>query len=129
MHGDGMIMLYKYVTALKKGYIHVSVTGKQSFEGNIELAATCIDICKKDKINRLVVDITGLSGQPGTMADYELAKLISAWETATFVSRAALVEKKEDLAAGKFFETAARNRNINIKVFADTQEAEKWIVE
>ena len=120
-------MSYDCGISKDKGFIRVVVTGKQTLEANIELANACIDACRKHGVSRVLLDITGLAGQPGTMADYELAKLLSAWETNSVVARAALVEKKEDLPAGKFFETAARNRNINIRVFSDLKEAENWL--
>jgi hypothetical protein len=120
-------MGYKLDVIFKNSYLHISVSGSQTLDGNIKLAADCVEACKKYKVSRVLVDIRGLSGQPGVVADYELAKLITAWESAKTVSHAALLEKESDLGAGKFFETTARNRGINIYVFSDPKKAEEWI--
>ena len=120
-------MGYKLNVIPKNNYINITASGTQTMENNIKLAADSVEACKKYKLSRVLIDIQGLSGQPGTLADYELAKLLTAWETAKTVTRAALVEKESDLPAGRFFETTARNRGINLAVFSDPEKAEKWI--
>jgi hypothetical protein len=120
-------MSYKTGFSLKEKYLYVSVSGNQTLQNNIKLVGTCLTACKKNSIDRILIDFTKVTGQPGTFADYELAKIINTWESAKFISMAALVEKEEELPAGKFFETAARNRGINLYVFSDFKKAEEWL--
>jgi hypothetical protein len=120
-------MSYKLGIISKNTYLYVSACGRQTMDDNIKLALDCVAACKKYGLTRVLVDIRGLSGQPGVVADYELAKLLTAWETAKLVSHAALLEKEADLISGKFFETTARNRGINIYVFSNLKKAEDWI--
>lgn len=121
-------MAYKLTFGIKNKYIHVTAAGSQTLRDNMSLATACIDACVKNNLRFVLLDITGLTGQPGTMADYELAKLLDAWDAGKVVQRAALFENEADLAAGKFFETAARNRNINLAVFTDINDAEEWLL-
>lgn len=122
-------MPYTVDFSTKSNFIYVTVSGKQSLEDNISLASACIEICAKNKIGLILLDITGLTGQPGTMADYELAKLLNAWGAGKVVKKAAMVENEVDIAAGRFFETAAKNRNVNLSVFTDKVKAEEWLLE
>jgi len=122
-----LLMGYKLDIAKKSNYLYVTVSGIQTLDNNIKLAEDCVAACKKHGISRVLMDIRGLSGQPGTVADYELAKLLTVWQAGKTVSHAALLENGSDLPAGRFFETAARNRGINLYVFSDQKKAEEWV--
>ena len=110
-------------------YLEVMASGPQTFENNLALAHDCLELCRQYGKGILLIDIIGLTGQPGAMADYQLAKLIDEWAANKCISKAALYEKETELAAGKFFETAVRNRAINLRVFTDKKEAVKWLME
>jgi hypothetical protein len=115
------------VTKLDK-YLYLAAAGRQTLKNNLALADSCVKACKENNLYRVLLDITGLGGQPGTLADYELAKILQSWESVKTVIKVALLENESELAAGKFFETAARNRGINIMVFSDIKKAGEWIV-
>ena len=121
-------MAYVISTENRGDYLSVSASGFQSYEDNLALASACMEECKKIGVKLLFVDITGLTGQPGPMADYQLVKLIDEWASNKHVSKAALYESASELDAGKFFETVAVNRGINIKVFDDKTEALGWLL-
>jgi len=101
-------MNYRLNIILKTNYLHVFVSGAQTMDGNIKLITDCVEACKKNRVNRVLLYIRKLTGQPGTVADYELAKLLTAWEAAKTISHAALLEKEQNLPAGRFFETASQ---------------------
>jgi hypothetical protein len=121
------LLAYQLAVEKKGKFIIITASGKQTYEDNIKLAEACIQECWKNAVTRVLVDITGLVGQPGTTADYELAKLIDAWGARRTISHAALLENEDGLAAGKFFETAARNRGVNLFAFGDKAKAEEWL--
>jgi hypothetical protein len=67
-------------------------------------------------------------GQTGILSDYELAN-IAAKEALGLVQRAALLYRRENHEYTSFFETAIRNRGINLLAFLDEDEAIQWLLE
>jgi alpha-D-ribose 1-methylphosphonate 5-phosphate C-P lyase len=121
-------MSYKLTFEIKNNYLYAAASGKRSPRNNINLASSCLDACKKNNLNRVLLDLTGVTGKTNTFADYELAKLLESWGLGKIIIQAALVQNADILPAGRFFETTSRNRNINVSVFTDKKNAEEWII-
>ncbi len=121
-------MSYVIETEIKQGYIKFIVSGEQTLENNTELVFHVLEACVENKIKRVLIDIRGIFGQPGVLSDYELAN-ISAKEARGLVQKAALIYRQENHEYTSFFETATRNRGVNLRVFLDEGEALKWLLE
>ncbi len=108
---------------------HIVVRGseKQTLKNNIEAVRYFINSLKKEGNTRIIPDIRGLTVQQGAVADYELAKLLNAWDSLRTVEMAALAENDAYLPYGRFFETAARNSGLNLRVFSNFNAAHQWI--
>jgi hypothetical protein len=103
------------------------VSGKQTLEDNLKLISYILETSEKYQIKNLVVDIRGFLGQPGITSDYELASF-SAGEALGKVEKVAIVHRKGTIEYTSFFETAIRNRGIDLLAFLDQDKAIEWVL-
>lgn len=121
-------MSYTIQKETKRGYVKLVVSGEQTLVDNRSLISTAINACSEQKTHKVLVDIRGLVGQPGTFADYELAEQ-AAQEVQGLVTKAALVHRPETKEYTSFFVTVSRNFGLNVRAFIDEQEAIRWFKE
>lgn len=121
-------MSYNILTETKQGYIKLIVTGEQTFENNKELVSQILEVCVKNQVRKALIDIREIVGQPGVFADYELAS-IAAQEALGVIQKAALLYRQESHEYTSFFETAIRNRGVNLFAFLDEGKALEWLLE
>ncbi len=107
--------------------LEVNLSGE--FEGKIpeearfgRLAQTCLD----QQLNKLLINVSKLSGHLGTMARLQLGmEFVQAFRDTEIkiavIGNAALLEAK------RFFENAAQGRHKLIRVFKDVKGAETWL--
>ena len=120
-------MSYKIKTEIEKNYLKFTASGEQTFEANTELVAAIIEACIENKVTKVLVDIRGFIGQPGIVSDYKLAN-IAAKGALGIVKKTALLHQRESSEFTTFFETATRNRGIDMRVFMDESEAVEWLL-
>lgn len=121
-------MPYKTNTESKEAYLYAYVSGEQSFENHKELAFYLAGVCAEEKKDSVIIDIRGIFGEsPGTFKDYELARFLQTLIGQT-IKKIAVIYLPKNESHIRFFETAARNNGIELRVFLETAEAEKWIV-
>ena len=121
-------MSYTITTEIKQGYVKLAASGEQTLEGNKELVFRVLEACTENNVTKVLVDIRGLVGQPGVVSDYELAG-IAAQEALGLLQKVALLYRQESHEYTVFFETAVRNRGINLLAFPDEREAIQWLRE
>ena len=121
-------MSYTITTEIKQGYVKLAASGEQTLEGNKELVFRVLEACTENNVTKVLVDIRGLVGQPGVVSDYELAG-IAAQEALGLLQKVALLYRQESHEYTTFFETAVRNRGINLLAFPDEGEAIQWLRE
>jgi hypothetical protein len=119
-------MSYRIDFEFGENYLEVRAFGPQTLENNIEFAKKVYEEFDKSGLERILVDIRGFEGQPGTAADIEYAKLIKGM-VENKKHKIALIFRKENEQYTRFFETTLVNRGINIKIFIDSAEAQKWV--
>lgn len=94
---------------------------------NLKLISLILETCEKHQIYNVVVDIRGFLGQPGITSDYQLASF-SATEALGKVRKAAVIHDKATKEFTSFFETAIRNRGIDLLAFIDKDKAIEWVL-
>lgn len=77
--------------------------------------------------NRLLVDFRALEGGQSVIDDFELASRLHG--LGLLGRRIALIERPEYWDETQFFATAAINRGVRIRLFADEATAEAWLLE
>ena len=121
-------MSYTITTEVEQGHVKLVASGEQTLEGNKELVFRVLEACAKNDLGKALVDIRGLVGQPGVASDYELAD-IAAREALGLLQKVALLYRQESHEYTAFFETAVRNRGINLLAFLDEGEALRWLLD
>ncbi|HDT15144.1 MAG TPA: hypothetical protein ENN55_02945 [Firmicutes bacterium] len=119
-------MPYKITFTDEKIFLRVKAEGEQTFEDNIDLAEKTAAEAFPKKYQRVLVDIRGFTGQPGIGFDYEYAKFISRL-IENKITKIAVIYKPSSEEFTKFFETASKNRGMNLNAFTDEKQAEEWI--
>ena len=68
-------MSYTMSAKVEEDYLMVLVSGEQNLEDNVRMITYIIETSQKYGIDKVVVDIRGLQGQPGTIPDFRLAQV------------------------------------------------------
>jgi hypothetical protein len=119
-------MTYQLEITVEKDYLKGRVSGQQTLTDNEKLVTDLASACIEHKVNKILLDMTGLVGQPGTLSDFQLANF--AVEKGLLVFRkVALISAPENYEFTTFFEAAAQNRGLNVIAFLDEEEALAWI--
>jgi len=102
--------------------------GHASFAEVAELISRAVCRCRQEKIKKLLIDSTGVSGfhPPGMAERYNLAERIAS-DAASLV-KIAHVASPEWVRSGKFAVTVAKNRGLDAKNFHSEPEALKWLL-
>jgi hypothetical protein len=121
-------MRYQVDLHYEKDYLRGTVSGQQTLRDNEKLVSMLVSTCIERSLSKLVVDLTGLVGQPGTFSDYQLANF-SVEQVLPFIKKVALITTQDNMKFTTFFETVSRNRGLNVIAFVDEEEALTWISE
>jgi len=114
---------------LKKGYAEFCPVGEVSFEQMVDLISRAVLMCRKQKINNLLLDSTRLSGfqQPGISERFNLAERI-ARDAASLV-KIAHVAGPEWVRSGKFGVIVSKNRGLDAELFHSPSLALEWLLQ
>lgn len=92
-----------------------------------EYGQAVIEEAIKNDCIKVICDETELVYELGTLDVYQSARYIS--EIAPNIARVAIVCGSHQFDDGKFWETVAVNRGLEVKVFKKVEEARPWITE
>jgi hypothetical protein len=102
--------------------------GESSLKEAVQLVSMAIRFCGDQKIQRLLVNVTALSGLqiPEVLDRYALAEQFAS--VAAPGMKLVLVAKAEMIDARKFGVTVARNRGLMANVFSGEGDALAWLM-
>lgn len=120
-------MSYKIETTTEEEYLKLIVSGEQTLTVNKALVIEIIDSCIEHQTGKVMVDIRRFKGQQGVIPDFELANFAVA-KGLTVIKKAALIYNKDAHQSTTFFETVARNRGLNLRIFLNESDAEAWLL-
>lgn len=86
-----------------------------------------LKVVAEKRPTRLLVDMRALSFEPSTMDRYAMG--IAGSRFSAHVERVGVVAKKEFIDPSKFGTQVAQNRGLRIDIFADSDEALRWLLE
>jgi hypothetical protein len=114
---------------LKKGYAIYSPLGEVSFEKMADLISRAVIVCRKQRIEKLLIDSRRLSGfqLPEIFERFNLAERI-ARDAASLV-KIAHVAGPEWVRPGKFGVIVAKNRGLDAEVFRSAPLALEWLLQ
>lgn len=113
---------------LEKEYAVFCPAGQMSLAEVIELMSRAVHHCRDHKIEKLLIDLTGLPGlpTPGVTERYLLAERIAA--AAKSSVKIAQVASSEWVRTGKFGVLVAKNRGLEAQDFTSRSTALEWLL-
>jgi hypothetical protein len=114
---------------MKRGYAVFCPVGEVSFEEMADLIGRAVIACRKQKIEKLLLDSTRLSGfqLPGISERFNLAERI-ARDAASLV-KIAHVASPEWTRLGKFGVMVSKNRGLDAEIFQSASPALEWLLQ
>jgi hypothetical protein len=117
-----------YAIEVRDRYLYLAGEGTEDgLEENIEIHKMIVNTCKEHNCPRVLIDDRNVVYTASLLSLYQLAKHYSQVDIPRFIQRAAVVTNSSYKANNQFFENTVRNRNINLRVFYDLEEAEQWL--
>lgn len=87
-----------------------------------------MELAQKHQVTRFLADCTGIMQGGSSLDIYDLAKMIEDVPEVHRMKEAILLPVQPDSAGDmKFFETTAKNRGLNVQVFANRENAIQWL--
>jgi hypothetical protein len=113
----------------KDGFVAAVLGGVRTPETLMEAASRVTAFCRARGIARVLIDLRPMSGGLDTLETYEVAghELPKQRNVRRFL-RSAILDHPENIERIRFFETVAVNRGLNVRVFADEENAVEWLV-
>lgn len=122
-------MDYKLEIVGADGFITAVLEGVRTPETLIAVAAKTTAYCAERRISRLLIDIRGMTGGLDTLETYEVAgHELPGHEGVRRILRSAILDLPENIERIRFFETVAINRGLNVRIFADEDQAVAWLL-
>jgi len=121
-------MAIRYSIEVRDQYIYLTGEGIETgLEENVEIHRLILDACKEHQRQRVLIDDRNVTYTASVLSLYMLAKEYPEVDPKRFIQRAALLANESYRNNNQFFEDTMRNRNVNLRVFYDLEEAEKWL--
>jgi len=121
-------MAIHFETTIDGTLLRVTTRGKDDgLDGVVAYAEGVAETARLRHCTRILCDERGLTYDLSTMDTYAAAEAVSKYSTS--ISRIAIVCRPEFLEAGIFFENVAANRGLQLRMFTDIGEAERWLSE
>jgi hypothetical protein len=121
-------MSIRYSIEVRDLYLYLAGEGTEAgLEENVEIHRIIVDACKEHHRQRVLIDDRNVIYTASVISLYVLAKQYAEVDVHRFIKRAALLANEAYRTENQFFENTMRNRNINLRVFYDLEEAEKWL--
>jgi hypothetical protein len=110
----------------RNGYLDSRCLGPYSVAHFKKQLEASVQACTERKLNKLLLDITGISGyEPGELDRFEIGQFGA--KIAAALSKVAALAGPEQLGRKMFEVRVARNRGLLIKGFVDRQDAVDWL--
>ena len=112
----------------KKEHAEFCPKGQGTFEDVAELMRLAVLRCRKQKIKKLLINSTGLSGlrPPRFLERYQFANSIAS--DASGKVKIAHVASRAWVRSGKFSILVAKNRGLDAENFLSEPDAMKWLL-
>ena len=121
-------MSYKLTLKQEPSYLHVIVTGLNSWENVASYLAQIMRECMARRVYRVLIEERLDGPRLGTMDVYQIASE-GADRAKGLFEAIAYVDANAKGRLMEFAETVAVNRGLPVTVFATVDEARKWLTE
>src|SRR5215510_16266156 len=117
-------MNIRYSIEVRDLYLYLDGEGTEaSLEENVEIRRLILNACKEHQRRRVLIDDRKVIYTASVISLYMLAKQYAEVDRQRFIQRAALIANAAYRNDNQFFEDTMRNRNVNLRLFYDIEEA------
>jgi hypothetical protein len=123
----GMKMSHQLQIEEKADYLAVEFTGTGAVKEVWQEFESIAERCRRANKNKLLLSVTEYHGEVSVADRYNIgdkAEIFAYYK----VIKVAIAAKPERIDPQRFGEKVARNRWVNIRVFADIKDAVEWLV-
>lgn len=104
-------------------HLWVEASGTYSLKYMLATIQEVAEHCRKEKLNKVLIDLSNMEGNPNIFERYLLGiEIVRAWGQEI---RAAIIVRKE--ATNRMTENTAVNRGARIRVKTSLDEALQWL--
>ncbi len=115
---------YKIAIEANREYLRVTATGTYAFGRTQRLIYVIRESSDGHKLRRILVDLTGVTGQPPDIDRFELGERLARVFGSTHTL--AIIGREESV--NRLAETVAQNRGVALRVFFSEREALAWLL-
>jgi hypothetical protein len=119
-------MSYNITIPVNKDYVLVRVNRDITKALAMEYTKFATEVCKKNNLSKLLVDVRGQSSLSGVMGKYEFAYK-DGEEVGLTRDMKVVVLRDAEKTDMQFLETVMRNAGFNYLVIANEEEAIDWL--
>jgi hypothetical protein len=109
-------------------YLYARSMGTRTRATVSAMATEIFEACIQNGHTRVMIDVRQLEGRLGTMDSFSIVTEDFPKMRGKGLYQAAVVDRQLSTARGWFFETVARNRGFNLRIFADPHAAHEWLI-
>lgn len=121
-------MSYELKMDEQEDFLRFSISGERTRESVVAATIEILDICYDREFSSALIDAREFSGRLHHLDAYDVPAVEYPKLTRRgVVSRVAIVDLKDFSDSFRFFETVARNRGYNLRLFGDADEAAAWL--
>lgn len=115
-----------YQAGMEDGVLVIEASGRDDNARQVvDYGLAIINLAVKQDVTRILCDERALEYALDLLDTYQVARTIA--ERAPKVARIAIVCGVQSLEAGKFWETVAVNRSLQVRVDTDLANARAWL--
>ena len=116
---------YQLAIEIHDSYVHATATGEHKAENALRFLKEAYEACLENGKDSVLLEMR-LEG-PTMGAGNIFSVVQQRSEPGRELRRVAYVDGGRDPEKAKFAETVARNRGVNVRLFASVAEAKKWL--
>lgn len=121
-------MAYELKIKKEDDILRVTATGARSLDTILAMSKDVLTACVEKKVKKALSDVRELEGRLGTLEAFEIAdRHFPKMRDPNVITQIAIVDLKEFEHDYKFFEDVVVNRDFNLRIFSDPEEALKWL--
>ena len=111
----------------RHGYLHIRFFEAFSVATVKHAVDLVADACKEEPCSRILFDSRSVTGEMPVPDRFDMGRY--AAESLPESIKVAVLARADQISPDGFFETVARNRDLDLRVFSDLHEATEWLKE
>ena len=116
---------YRIEVVVHDSYLHAAVWGTHTPDNVLRFLGEVHEACVANRKDSVLLDMRLEGPTMGTGNIFSVIQQRS--DPGRELRRIAYVDAGRDPGKAKFAETVARNRGVNVRLFASVEEAKKWL--